>query len=256
MTGEQPLLLLVILLGPAVGSFLAVLVDRLPRDEDILTRPSACRSCGRGLTALQMVPVLSFLLQSGRCGKCGKPIPAWLLYLELICLGAAILAVLRGGGVMDVVLSAAFLWLLAALATADLLWFRLFDPLTAALALVAFAMALTPQGPGLTQATLGALLGAGSFAALRWVYWMLRGREGLGLGDVKLMVGLGAFAGPYDLPLLVLLAALSALAVVLGQRLLQSQALAADRALPFGASLCAAAAILWLIGPQLVPVVW
>lgn len=256
MAGAQPWLLLVILLGPAIGSFLAVLVDRLPRGEDTVVRPSGCRSCGTALTAWQMVPILSFLLQRGRCSRCGAAIPSWLFYLELICLGAGILAVLQGGGNMTVVLSAAFLWVLAALATADVLWFRLFDPLTAALALVAFAMALAPQGAGLEQAALGAALGAGSFAALRWGYWVLRRREGLGLGDVKLMVGLGAFSGPYDLPLLVLLAAIAALAVALVQRVVNRQSLAGDRPLPFGAALCGAAAILWLIGPQLVPVAW
>ena len=256
MTGAQPLLLLVILLGPAIGSFLAVLVDRLPRGEDTVLRASGCRSCGTALKGWQMVPILSFLIQRGRCKNCGAVIPPWLLYLELICLGLGILAVLQGGGATEVVLSAAFLWLLAALATADLIWFRLFDPLTAALALVAFAMALAPQGVGLEQAALGAALGAGSFAALRWGYWLLRRREGLGLGDVKLMVGLGAFSGPYDLPLLVLLAAVMALVVALGQRLVNRQSLAADRPLPFGAALCAAAAMLWLTGPQLAPMAW
>ena len=106
------------------------------------------------------------------------------------------------------------------------------------------------------RAALGALLGAGSFVILRWSYWLWRGREGLGLGDVKLMVGLGAFAGPYDLPLLILLAAFSALGVALLQRLLSPAPLAPDRPLPFGAALCAATAVLWLIGPQLVPVGW
>lgn len=256
MTGMQPLLLLVILLGPAVGSFLAVLVDRLPRGEDAVLRPSTCRQCGVTLSASQMVPIFSFLLQRGRCGACHGPIPPWLFYLELICLGGGVLAVLQGGGGLTVVLSAAFLWVLAGLATADLLWLRLFDPLTAALALITFALSLTPQGAGLGQAALGAALGAGGFAVLRWGYWALRRREGLGLGDVKLMVGLGAFAGPYDLPLLVLLAAVAALAMALGQRLLDGGALAGDRPLPFGTALCAAAGFLWLIGPQLVPVAW
>ena len=66
-----------------------------------------------------------------------------------------------------------------------------------------------------------------------------------------MMVGLGAFAGPYDLPLLVLLAALAALCVALVQRFSDAGAMQAARPLPFGAALCAAAACLWLIGPQL-----
>lgn len=256
MPGEAALLLLLILLGPAVGSFLAVLLDRLPRDEDIVTRPSFCRSCGAALTALQMIPILSFAMQRGRCAKCGSAIPPWLLYAELLCLGAGVLAVLQGGSLSAIILSAVFLWLLVALSMADLLWFRLFDLLTASLAAVAFAMALTPDGPGLMQAFLGAAIGAGSFAALRVGYQMLRRRDGLGLGDVKLMVGLGAFSGPYDLPLLVFIAAIAALGMALVQRIGNPRSLAADNPLPFGAALCAAAAVMWLVGPQLAPATW
>jgi leader peptidase (prepilin peptidase)/N-methyltransferase len=256
MPGEAAVLLLLILLGPAVGSFLAVLLDRLPRDEDIVARPSSCRSCGAALSPFQMIPIVSFAVQRGRCGKCGAGIPPWLLYTELLCLGAGVLAVLQGGDLLTIILSALFLWLLVALSMGDLLWFRLFDLLTACLAVVTFSMAFTADGMGLMLAFWGAVIGAGSFAALRMAYQMLRGRAGLGLGDVKLMVGLGAFVGPYDLPLLVLMAALAALGVALIQRVGAPGSLAADRPLPFGTALCAAAAVMWLIGPQLYPVTW
>lgn len=242
-------LLLLLLLGPAIGSWLAVLVDRLPRGEDTRTAPSACRACGRRLRWAQMIPLVSFIAARGRCKHCGSAIPPWLFHAELLAAGAGVLAVIRGGSLAEVALAAAFLWLLIALALADLLWMRLFDGLTAALALVAFAMALLPGWQGAVAALWGALAGAGSFAALRWSYRRLRGREGLGLGDVKLMVGLGAFAGPRDLPLLVLLAALSALAIAALHHLRGGQTLHGGHALPFGAALCLAAALLWVLGP-------
>lgn len=256
MAVEVSLLLLLMLLSPAVGSFLSVLVDRLPRAENTTTRPSACRCCGVPLKPLQMIPIVSFALQRGRCGACGGAIPPWLLYAELLCFGAAVLAILRGGDVLTIYLSAIFLWLLVALSMADLLWFRLFDVLTGALAVVGLALAFTPAGIGLSQAFVGAAIGAGSFAALRIAYETLRGREGLGLGDVKLMVGLGAVTGPYDLPLLVLIAAVAALGGAIVRRIANARSLAADRPLPFGAALCAAAALMWVIGPQLAPTPW
>lgn len=228
-----------ILIAPAVGSFLGVLADRLPRGEDVLRAPSRCRACGTRLGVRDLIPLASWLMLRGRCRTCGAAIPPVLFYAELLATGAAVLAVLAGGGALQVVLSALWLWLLIALALSDLTWFRLPDLLTGALAVV--GIALSPAGPG--AALLGAALGVGSFAALRWGYHRLRGRAGLGLGDVKLMGGLGAYAGPWDLPLLVLTGAV----LGLGLALLQGGGLRGSRALPFGAALCAAGACMWLL---------
>jgi len=238
-----------LLVSPAVGSFLAVLVDRLPRGEDVVRVPSACRGCKTPLRVRHLIPVISFVTQRGRCSYCAAPIPAWLLYIEILAAGAALLALLAGGTVAMVLLNVALLWILIALAASDLLWFRLPDPLTAALELVALLRAAQPGGHGLAMGRLGALIGMGSFAALRWGYASLRGRQGLVLGDVKLMAGLGAFAGPWDLPLLVLVAALLALSATLWRQYKRGRDIRADLALPFGGALCTAAALLWLVEP-------
>lgn len=263
----EGLTLFVILLAPAVGSFLAVLVDRLPQQEDVTLKASACRSCGGRLGLRDLMPLLSYIGLRGRCRHCGAVIPAWLFYMEFLALGAAVLALAAGGSPAEVLLSCLFLWLLLALAMADLLWFRLPDMLTVAIFVVGLALAvlMSPMtgNRALGFALLGAGLGAGSFLALRMAYRALRGREGLGLGDVKLMAGLGAFAGPLDLPLLVLLAALLALVGGIWQHLRRpgtplgsvpvspsqqtSPASLAVVALPFGTALCAAAALIWLL---------
>ncbi|WP_323769591.1 prepilin peptidase [Antarctobacter sp.] len=234
-------MLLLLLLAPAVGSFLAVLVDRLPRGEDVVTRPSRCRSCDTRLGLRDLVPLLSYPLQRGRCRHCGTALPGWLWLMELAALGLAGLALLRGGTGWEVWCSAGLLWLLLALAVCDLLWFRLPDALTAALTALCLGAALA-QGV-IVHALAGGLVGMGSFLALRLSYSALRGREGLGLGDVKLMAGLGALTGPFQLPLLVLIAALGALAVTL----LMRRDLKGDLALPFGSALCGAGAVLWLL---------
>ncbi|SNS79334.1 prepilin peptidase [Antarctobacter heliothermus] len=232
--------LLLLLLAPAIGSFLAVLVDRLPRGEDVITQPSRCRSCDTPLRWRDLVPLLSYPVQRGRCRYCGVALPGWLWLMELAALGLAVLALLRGGTAWEIWCSAGLLWLLLALAVSDLLWFRLPDALTAALAALCLGAALA-QGV-FVEALAGGLLGSGSFLALRLGYKALRGREGLGMGDVKLMAGLGALTGPFDLPLLVLVAALGALSVTLGLH----RQLKGDLALPFGTALSGAAALLWL----------
>lgn len=237
---------LLILISPAIGSFIAVLVDRLPRGEDILVAPSTCRSCEARLAPQNMIPLVSFVLQKGRCRHCAAPVPPFTFYTELLALGAAVLAVLAGGSSVDMMLAAMWLWLLLALAMSDALWMRLPDGLTFPLFVVALVMALQPIGLGLGQALWGAVLGVGSFAALRWGYSRLRGRVGLGLGDVKLMAGLGAFAGPFALPQLILIAALAALAGALLTRRSAPEGLSGRRALPFGTALCFSAALMWL----------
>ncbi|MGJ8615523.1 MAG: prepilin peptidase [Sulfitobacter sp.] len=236
---------LLILISPAIGSFIAVLADRLPRGEDVLVTPSSCRLCGTRLAARDLIPFVSFILQKGRCRYCEGQIPPFAFYAELLALGSAVLAVLAGGGTGDILLSALWLWLLLSLAMTDAIWFRLPDALTGSAFIVATIIAMQPYGLGIEQALLGAAIGAGSLAALRWVYARVRGRAGLGLGDVKLMAGLGAFVGPLALPQLVLIAALAALIGALLTRRTAPDGLSGTRALPFGAALCAAAALIW-----------
>ena len=211
------------LLSPAVGSFLAVLADRLARGESVIWPGSHCRSCATRLAVRDLLPLLSFALTRGRCRHCGAAIPPWHLYMELAALGLALMALALGGSGVEIALTVLILWLLLALAVWDLLWFRLPNALTAALALMALAWAiggqaaLIPPPPHpLLPHTLGeALLGGGLGAALFWVlriaYRRLRQRAGPGLGDVKLMAGLGALTGVWLLPHLMLLAALLAL---------------------------------------------
>lgn len=245
MMSGAPFDLLLLLLAPAVGSFLALLADRLPRGEAVVLARSACRSCGQRLAPRDLVPVLSFCLTRGRCRHCGAAIPPFVLYTEIAALGLAVLAVIAGSDPAQTALIAGLLWVLLALAVTDLLWFRLPDVLTLALFLLALLWALI-WGVGAGAALTGAALGAGSFAALRLGYRAVRGREGLGQGDVKLMAGIGALTGPWDLPLVVLLAALCALAVALVQRGRDAGALDPGRPLPFGAALAGAAGALWL----------
>lgn len=237
--------LFVLLLAPAVGSFLALLADRLPRGEAVALARSACRDCDARLGLRDLLPVLSFAMARGRCRTCGAVIPPWLLYTEIAATGLGVLAVISGSDPAQTALIAAILWTLLGLVVTDLLWFRLPDPLTLALCVLALVWAVS-WGVGAPAALIGAGLGAGSFAALRWGYSALRGREGLGLGDVKLMAGVGALSGPWDLPLVVLLAALAALSVAAVQALSRPRALDPQRALPFGAALAGAAGALWL----------
>lgn len=246
----DPFILLLVLVGPFIGSFLGVLADRLPRNEGVILNHSECRSCQFRLGPRDLIPVLSYVLNRGKCRHCGATIPPWLLYTEIAATGLAFLAALAGDTPLQAWSYAAFLWLLLTLAMTDLTTFRLPDVLTGALFIVALWLALLPGGVGPESALIGALAGTGSFWLLRHLYRRLRKQEGMGLGDVKLMAGLGAYAGYEDLPLIVLGAALMGLGAAMLTRRPQpnrpTQLPIGQRALPFGAALCAATAALWL----------
>jgi len=246
----DPFVLLLVLVGPFVGSFLGVLADRLPRGEGVILGHSECRSCQFRLGPRDLIPVLSYAMNRGKCRHCGATIPPWLLYTEIAATGLAVLAALSGDTPVQAWSYAVFLWLLLALIVTDLTTFRLPDLLTGALFFVALWLALLPGGVGPESALIGGLAGAGSFWLLRHMYKRLRKREGMGLGDVKLMAGLGAYAGYEDLPLMVLGAALMGLGASLLMRQPQPNDPAhvpiGQRALPFGAALCLATALLWI----------
>ncbi len=243
MTEAEILLALLVIVSPFVGSLLGVVIDRLPRGLSIVRPGSCCRSCKRRLGLRDLVPILSFLATCGRCRHCGATIPLWLLSSEIAAVWVAILAVYLGATPLASSMIALILWLLWTLAVTDLLFFRLPDPLTGLLFLSALAQALISGD--VIAALTGAALGAGSFFALRLGYQALRGREGLGLGDVKLMAGLGALAGPLQLPLLVLTASLLALVAVAASK----GEWRSSRAFPFGVALAIAGAVIWL-GPM------
>jgi leader peptidase (prepilin peptidase) / N-methyltransferase len=230
------------LAGPAMGSFAALLADRLPRGEGVVAARSRCRSCKAVLGARDLVPILSFVWLRGRCRHCGAAIPGWVGQAEWAGLGLGLLAVWLAGGGVQAGLAALWLWCLLALALCDLRAYRLPDVLTGALLGFGFAM----TWPDWQGAALGAAVGAAAFGALRLAYRALAGREGMGLGDVKLIAGIGAGLGAGALPMVALIAAGGAL-VAAGLSALRHGRLPRRRAaVPFGAWLSAAAVAVWV----------
>ena len=238
--------ILLLLLSPAVGSFLGVLVDRLPRGQSILT-PSRCVSCDTRLRPRDLFPILSALLARGRCRHCGARIPGHLLRIELAALIGGVAAVWLADTPMQMLLLAGWLWCLIALFYTDLLWFRLPDPLTGALFGLGLALAILDPSRGWADGALSAAIGTGAFLLIRWGYQAARRREGLGLGDVKLMAGIGAALGWPLLPYVTLLAGGLALTVVALEMLRDGKRPDGAARLPFGSYLCAAAALIAVI---------
>lgn len=239
-----PLVLLGAVLGLCMGSFVGTLVTREPDGwRGILLGRSRCSRCKARLTPVDLVPLWSWLARRARCRHCGAALPRFYPLVELAA--AAVGALAFGLAAPAFALQAALLgWWLLALALIDLRSWRLPDALTLPLAALGMVAAWFGLLPGLTPTS--ALLGAGAgylaLAAVAWAYRRWRGRDGLGLGDAKLLAAAGAWLGPADLPHVVLLAALSGLLMALARRM----PLRADSEVPFGPPLAAAFWVVFL----------
>lgn len=235
---------LLALLGAIAGSFLATLVMRWPEGRSVVRGRSVCDGCGRVLSPRDLVPLLSGLAARGRCRGCGSRVDPVHGRVELACLLVGATAGLAAPW-PQAAAGAVFGWLLAALAALDLRHWWLPDRLTAALALAGVASAAAGP-PELTDRLIGGAAGFGSLLLIAAAYKRVRGREGMGGGDPKLLGAIGLWLGWRLLPATLLLASMIGLGVVLFQHL-RGRAVARDQAVPFGALLAAAAYPAWIV---------
>jgi leader peptidase (prepilin peptidase)/N-methyltransferase len=236
-----------LLLAPFIGSFLGVLIQRLPEGRPVLLGRSACEACGHRLSPLELVPLLSWLVQRGRCRACGARLGWFYPAVELAALAVAAMAGGSAGGPDWVWAGCGLGWTLLALAWIDARHFRLPDALTLPLipAGLLATWALAPEA--VLDHAVAALAGYASFALVAAGYRRWRGRAGLGAGDAKLLAGCGAWLGLEALPWLVLLAALLGLGLAVALALWRGARLRGDLALPFGPALALACWLLWLV---------
>jgi leader peptidase (prepilin peptidase)/N-methyltransferase len=238
------------------GSFLAALAAR--QVAGILGEPtyagrsflwgrSICPACGTGLGAADLWPVVSWLIRRGRCRACGAPISADYLVIEAGSILAFLVAWSAGSAGLSLLALAVLGAVLVALAVVDLRHQLLPDAMVLPLLPLGLAVAWSAQGTdGIVLHGAGALLGGGLLWSVRALHRRIRGIEGLGFGDVKLMAVGGVWAGPGGIAPILLLAALGTLAFVGVGAVLGRHTGAAQR-IPFGPGL-AAAIYLWVLG--------
>ncbi len=272
-----------LLLGLLVGSFLNVVIYRLPIMLDRqwradcaelqgqqpaaepvfnLVRPrSACPGCQAPIRAWQNVPVISWLLLRGRCAQCSTTINARYPLVELLTGLLSALAAWRFGFGYNAACALVVTWLLIALSCIDFDHQLLPDDLTLLLLWLGLAASLfhgffsAPMvGAALPVDTRSAVIGAlGGYLFLWSVYQLFKlvtGKEGMGYGDFKLLAALGAWMGWQMLLPIVLLSA--ATGAVTGLALIAFKRHAMGRQMPFGPYLAVAGGIVMLWGPQLV----
>jgi leader peptidase (prepilin peptidase)/N-methyltransferase len=232
-----------LLAAPFIGSFLGVLVRRLPAGKDWMRARSSCETCSHPLGPADLVPLASFLVLRGRCRHCGAPISRFHPAIELAALAVCVSAVAVGGSADALAAECVLGWGLLALAWIDAETFYLPDLLTLPLLLAGLGDALWRAPELLAPRAAGALAGWFGLLALAALYRRLRGREGIGGGDAKLLGVGGAWLGWQALPWVLLLAALLGLGWA-GLQAARGRRLDAATALPFGPPLALA---IWLL---------
>ena len=243
----QPDWLLPVLAAPFVGSFLCLVIVRLPVGGNVVFGRSTCVTCGHTLGPTDMVPLLSWLVCRGRCRHCGARVSMFYPGVELAALAISIWAAMVVGGWL-LWASSILGWSLLAVAVIDWRHKLLPDGLTLPLIVLGLGTAYWANPANITDHLTGALGGFAAFAAIAWAYRRLRGRQGLGLGDAKLLAAAGAWTSWTGLPSVVLIGALTALGLALVGTA-RGDALRATTELAFGPHLALGTWLVWLYGP-------
>lgn len=243
-------LFLAVLFGLILGSFLNVCIVRLPEEESVVLPASHCRACGVSVAWYDNFPVASFVLLRGRCRHCAEPISWRYPLVEVLTAFGFGLVVLQGLPWPLTLLQMAIVAVMIVIAFIDIDHFLILDVLTyPAIALSPFLAWLVGHIE-LRESILGIAVGGAGLWAFAWSYEKLRHREGMGLGDVKLLAMIGGLLGwPATLFSLFagsLVGSFYGLAAMLpGERRF-------DLEVPFGPFLALGALLYMFAGPQLI----
>jgi leader peptidase (prepilin peptidase) / N-methyltransferase len=235
--------------GLIVGSFANVVIHRLPLGLSVVTPRSRCPSCGRPITAIENLPVLSWLVLRGRCRGCRARISVRYPLVEAANgAGYAALVWWLGAQPLTLVYMALFTALLV-LALIDLDHQLLPDVITLPGIVAGLLASLLPGAPSPLEAALAAAGGYLAFGAVALAYRKTRGVEGLGRGDWKMVAMLGAFLGWQGMLLTVFLAAVAG--TLVGVSLMLVGGRSSRHALPLGTFLAAAGIATLFVGPAI-----
>ena len=251
------------LLGLFVGSFLNVVIHRLPRmmEHDwhaqaaelrgeeppagerfnLATPRSRCPHCGHQITLLENIPLVSYLVLRGRCGHCGAGISKRYPIVEAVSALLSAYAAWHFGFGAAALGALLFVWAMVALTCIDLDTQLLPDDITLPLLWLGLAFNLGGTYTDLPAAVIGAMAGYLALWSVFWLFKLATGKEGMGYGDFKLLAAIGAWLGWQMLPLTILLSSL--VGAVVGIVLIAVARHGRNVPIPFGLYLAAAGLI-------------
>jgi leader peptidase (prepilin peptidase)/N-methyltransferase len=232
------LVTIAVLAGLVAGSFLNVVIHRLPKmlerqwraecaelagaapspaePYNLVAPRSACPHCGHVITALENIPIASYLALRGRCSACKAPISPRYPAVEALAAALAGFIAWRYGLTAAAFGALLYAWAMVALAFIDLDTFYLPDSITLPLLWAGLLFNTGATFTDLASAVIGAAAGYLALWAVYWAFKLATGKEGMGYGDFKLLAAIGAWLGWKMLPLVILLSSLVGAAVGIG----------------------------------------
>lgn len=268
------LFLLVVVVSLCIGSFLNVVILRLPRMmlrswrcqcEELLELPaeqslqearvtlstpgSTCPACGHGIRAWENIPMLSWLMLRGRCARCKAPISPRYPIIEAATAIASVVTVIAIGPTESALWALVLVWSLIALAVIDFDTQLLPDSITLPLMWLGLVLNYFGVLTDFSSAFWGAIAGYLSLWSVYWLFKLATGKEGMGHGDFKLLAALGAWLGWELLPALVLLSSL--VGAVVGISLMVFRKHGREVPIPFGPYLAAAGLVCLWFGDEI-----
>lgn len=210
---------------------------------------SRCPHCGHGITALENIPLVSWLMLRGKCSGCASPISARYPIVEFTTMLLTLLVAWQFGPTPQALLGIVATWYLIAMSLIDYDTTLLPDSLTLPLMWIGLTAALVPVFADLRSAVIGAALGYGILWSVYWIFKLITGKEGMGYGDFKLLAAIGALLGWQVLPMVILLSSL--VGAVVGLSLIAITRRDKSVPIPFGPYLAAAGFIAMLWGESL-----
>ena len=238
--------------GLVLGSFFNVVIYRLPRGLNLSRPPSACPGCGARIKPYDNVPVLSYLWLGGKCRNCRKPISPVYPAVEALTAAGLVLVYYHSGRELGLPFFAGCLFTsaLVVLGFVDYHHQVLPDAVTMPGLVLALAYAFVRDDLTFRSALLGAVVGAGFLLLVYGAYYLVRKKEGLGMGDVTMMLMVGAFLGPLRTLLVLILGSL--MGALVGLYLVRRKGRDLQFALPFGTFLAPAAFVALIWGERIV----
>ncbi len=210
MTKDPIILAVALLFGALVGSFLNVVILRLPEENgSIVYPPSHCPRCKTPLSWFENIPLLSFLFLRGRCRHCHEPISCQYPVVEALMSLLAAAVVFRFGPTMT---SAGYFLFCAALLS--IIWIDIHhqiipDVISIPGIVIGFFLSFFSSFVTWRDSLIGLLVGGGILYAIALIYYLLRKQEGMGGGDIKLLAMIGAFLGWQSLPFVIFLSSIT-----------------------------------------------
>ena len=236
------------LFGLIVGSFFNVCILRLPKDQDIFLKQSACPNCNNKLKWFHNIPLISFIFLLGKCSFCKKRISLQYPIVEILTAIVFVFCYLKFDLSLDALFFSLFVSSLIIIFFTDLNEYLILDIFTLPLSVIGFvlsAIKLNPFSVLIADSFAGLIIGFSAFYLIRWFFYKYKKIEGMGLGDAKLMMMIGAWLGLKSILFVMFFSSVTALIIAVPLTIIKKDK---RYPIPYGCFITLAAFLYILIG--------